>query len=142
MRARPINQVLPYSGQSAYDNEQDHPPQAHGLGGRPGGALAADLLAHLEKLQDHALDVLPVIDEDCDQCAEMEQHVKEHARIRQAEEVLEQGQVSGTGNGQKLRQSLNQSEKDRGQKIHTGSSFSYSGYYMIHFSSNTAFMAR
>ena len=55
-----------------------------------------------------------VVDKDSNQGAQMKEHVKKQAPLRghQPEEVLEQRQVAGTGDGQKLRHALNQPQEN------------------------------
>ena len=68
-----------------------------------------------------ARDVLAVGEADADQGAQVQQHVEEHAvvlRRGQAEEILENGEVAGAGDRQKLRQALDQAQKHRLQDRH------------------------
>lgn len=67
-----------------------------------------------EELQDHVFDVLPIIEEDGDEGAQVQEHVEEQSPAlcaAQAKEVLEQGQVSGAGDGQKFRHALDEAQE-------------------------------
>ena len=61
-------------------------------------------------------DIPPVVDEDGDQRAQVQEHVKKQVPVgaRQTEEVLEQGKVAGAGDGQKLGNALDQPQEKRG----------------------------
>ena len=60
--------------------------------------------------------VLPVVHENGNEGAQVEQHVKEQAAVcgGQAKEVLKQGQVARAGDGEKLRHPLDQSQENGG----------------------------
>ena len=98
--------------QRAHDNQQDHPPcRRDGV-----GCGAANQIADaVDQLHDHVPDILPVGREHCHQGSQVQQHVKKVRRRRNArlaQEVLRNGQMAGTGDGQELRQALDQAQQD------------------------------
>ena len=98
--------------QGGNDDEHDHPP-----GGRRGhaGILPAHQSGNpQEELPDHVRNVPPIDHAHRNQRAEVELDGKKHVllfHVLHTEKGLEQGQMAGTGNGQKLRQPLYQSQK-------------------------------
>ena len=74
-----------------------------------------------KSLVHHRDDILPVDHADGQQRAEMQQHVKKQMSFfgrRQAEKIVQDRQMTGTRNRQKLRQALNQSQQDRISNAH------------------------
>ena len=63
-----------------------------------------------EELQNHAQHVLEIVDAHRQQCGEVEQDVEQLVGLLHAEEVLEQGQVARTGDGQEFGHPLDQAE--------------------------------
>ena len=113
-------------GKRTHNDEQNQPAHLECLFRGTGGALSHQLPAHLDELSHHAPDFLPVIDHYSYQRAQMQQHIEEHAallRRLKSEKVLKQGQMTGAGDGQKLCQTLNQSQNDCAQKGHGNASF-------------------
>ena len=66
-----------------------------------------------EELHHHRLDVGPVSYKHCKQCPQVKQDAEKdivHPINAQVEQVLGNGQMAGTGNGQKFRHALDQSQ--------------------------------
>ena len=81
--------------------------------GRLAGGLAQGGDAS-EELQDHVSDVRPIVDKDGNEGAQVQEHIEEQSPAlcaAQAEEILEQGQVSGAGDGQKFRHALDEAQE-------------------------------
>ena len=70
----------------------------------------------MDQLFQQAQDVLPVVDENGNEGAQVQQHIEKQVAVgrRHAKEVLEQGQVAGAGDGQELRHTLDQPQENRG----------------------------
>lgn len=85
-------------GQGGHDDQQDQPPGRRRL---PLAAVPGDEqgAGPQKELHDHLPYIVPVIDEHSNQGGEVEQDVEQVIRLRHPKEVLEQGQVPGTGNG-------------------------------------------
>ena len=66
-----------------------------------------------EELHHHRLDVGPVSYKHCKQCPQVKQDAEKdivHPINAQVEQILGNGQMAGTGNGQKFRHALDQSQ--------------------------------
>ena len=102
-------------GQGGHDDQQDQPPGRRRLPltAIPGYEQGAK---PQEKFSDHLPYIAPVIDEHGDQGGEVEQDVEQVIRLRHSKKVLEQGQVPGTGNGQKFSDALDDPQ-DGGHQI-------------------------
>ena len=101
--------------QGGYDDQQDQPPGRRRL---PLAAVLGDEQGAdpQEKLCDHLPYIAPIIDKHGDQSGEVEQDVEQVIRLRHPKKVLEQGQVPGTGNGQKFSDALDDPQ-DGGHQI-------------------------
>ena len=80
-------------------------------GGRTGGDPA-------EKLHDHLCHVLEVVDAHCQQSGKVEQDIEQVVRLLHPEEVLQQGQMARTGDGQELGYALDKAQDGRHQVCH------------------------
>ena len=98
--------------QDGEDQQQDHPPPAVHL--PEGEPPLCNLPHHGKKFPDQAQDGGPEGDEYRYQGAEMEHHRKGDRTVRAAAgKILEEGQVSRAGDGQKLGKSLDQPLENR-----------------------------
>ena len=97
--------------QGAHNDQQHQPP---GLGRVAPGGLAGKKRGQTpEKLRNHLYHILKIVDAYGHQGGKVEQDVKEIVRLFHAEEVLEQGQVPGAGDGQKLSHALDKAQNGR-----------------------------
>ena len=107
--------------QRAENDKEDH-PTAQPVRLLPLGELAhAD---HGKELQNQRFDLTPIGHKDGHKGAQMEQHIKEHVffAVGDAHHILEEGQMAGAGNGQKLGNALNEAKKDCGKVCHMAAS--------------------
>ena len=64
--------------------------------------------------------------------AQMQQHVKEFRHLRvNVQQVLRDGQMSGAGNGQKLRHALHQAQQEGRKSVHISYSPVFSDYILF-----------
>ena len=108
------------NGQDRKQRDSAHDDQQHHTAGRRGLFLRRIRVhqrgAAPEELLHHGDDIVPVIDKYGDQGAQMEHYIQKQVGLfgrLQAEEILKQRQVAGAGDGQELRNALNQAEKRR-----------------------------
>ena len=105
-------------GQGAHDDKKDHPPgRRYGVGGGAMGQVPDPP----EELQDHLPDLRPVGDEDRNQSAQVQQHVKklrDVLRPAHVKKLARDGQMPGTGDRQKLRHALDQAHQDGCKERH------------------------
>ena len=108
-------------GQRAHNDQQDQPAGGRYLTGRG----SVDQIAYaVDQLRHHVADIPPIGHEHRHQRAQMQQHIEELRYLGiQAQQVLGDRQVSGTGNGQKLRQALYQSQQERRKVCHCVTSY-------------------
>ena len=69
-----------------------------------------------ERLAHHGHDVPPIDDADRNECAQMQQHVKKQMAVlcgRHMKQILQDRQMSGAGDRQKLCDALHQTEQNR-----------------------------
>ena len=71
-----------------------------------------------EKLHDHGGDILSVVNDHGHKGGKMQKDVEQHIRLGKSEKVLQYRQMPGTGYGQKLTESLHDTEKNAHKIVH------------------------
>ena len=113
-------------GQRGKDDQQDHAP---GRRHRRGRGAPHQISRTTEELADDVRNVLPVGHEHRQQRTQMQQHVIELRHLRlQVQKVLGNGQMAGAGNGQKLRNALNEAQQKSRQIGHSDTPLSFFDY--------------
>ena len=72
----------------------------------------------LERMSDQLPDILAVADDDRDQSGKVQEKLKSQPRFLRVHKITDDGKMTGTGDRQKFRQPLNNSEKDTFKPTH------------------------